>query len=95
MENKEAYVERIKSKMNEWGVDLDQLRSKIGQATEEAKVGYGRRVEELQAKKDELMKKMDSIKETEGLAWKDLKAGIEKASSDIRKLVEKFRSSSN
>jgi phage host-nuclease inhibitor protein Gam len=95
MESKESYTEKIKTKVNAWSEELSQLRSRMDQAKADARNEYGKKIEELQAKKQTLLKRVDELMESEGEAWKGIKAGVEKVSSDLRKAIEKFRSSSN
>jgi outer membrane murein-binding lipoprotein Lpp len=78
-ENKEAYVEKLQAKMDEWNAEIKKLEAKARQAEADSKINYEKEVEELRAKRRDLEEKMSQVRESGEGAWKDLKTGIESA----------------
>jgi outer membrane murein-binding lipoprotein Lpp len=78
-ENKEAYVEKLQAKMDEWNAEIKKLEAKARQAEADSKINYEKEVEELRAKRRDLEEKMSQVRESGEGAWQDLKTGIESA----------------
>lgn len=78
-EKRDAYVEKLKAKIDEWNVDIDKLESKAGTVKADAKVEYQKRIQELKAKREQLNSQLAKMSKAGGKAFEDLKAGAELA----------------
>lgn len=78
-EKKDAYVQKLKAKMDEWNAEIDKLEAKVDQADAEAKIEYEKQLEDLRAKRKDAEDKMAELQQAGEGAWEDLKAGIESA----------------
>lgn len=76
---KEAYIQKLKAKIDEWNADLDKLGAQAEQAQGETKIKYQRQMEELREKRRDLEKKIENLKEASESAWEDLKEGVERS----------------
>jgi predicted nuclease with TOPRIM domain len=76
-EKRDAYVQKLKAKLDEWNAEIDMLAAKADQAEAEAKIGYDRRLEDLCAKRTELEEKIAELQQSSEGAWEDLKQGLE------------------
>jgi len=54
MDKRDAYVQKLKAKLNEWNAEIDVLAAKADQAGADAKIAYHKRLEDLRAKRTEL-----------------------------------------
>lgn len=84
-EERDAYVQKLKAKLDEWNAEIDILAAKAEQAEAEAKIEYHRRLEDLRAKRGELDEKIAELQQAGEGAWEDLKQGLEN-SWDILKI---------
>lgn len=78
-EKRDAYVQKLKAKMNEWNAEIDKIEAKADQADAESKIEYEKQVEDLRAKRKEVEDKMAELQQAGEGAWEDLKKGIESA----------------
>jgi len=76
-ENREAYVQKLKAKIEEWNADIDKLSAKAKQAKAEKKVEYQDQIETLRVKRAELERKMSEMQQASKSTWEDLKKGVE------------------
>ncbi len=76
---KDAYVQKLKAKIDEWNADLDKLSAKADQADGETKIKYQQQIEDLKSKRKELQDKVTNLKDASESAWEDIKEGVEKS----------------
>lgn len=87
-EKREAYLQKLKAMLDEWNAEIDILEAKAAQADADAKIYYQGKLEDLRTKKNDVMEKIEGIRQAEESAWEDLKQGLEN-SWDI--LKESFK----
>jgi len=78
-EKRDAYVQKLKAKMDEWNAEIDKIEAKADQAEAESKIEYEKQLEDLRAKRKDVEDKMAELQQAGDGAWEDLKAGIESA----------------
>jgi uncharacterized coiled-coil DUF342 family protein len=76
-ENRDAYVQKLKAKLDEWDAEIDKLSAKIDQADAQAKIEHEKRLEEFRARREEVKNKLAELQQAGGGAWEDLKQGLE------------------
>lgn len=74
-EKRDAYVEKLKAKLDEWNADIDVLQARADQAKTDAQLRYRRQIEGLRAKSKDAEAKISELRVAGGDAWEDLKAG--------------------
>jgi uncharacterized coiled-coil DUF342 family protein len=74
--------------MREWSAKIDLLKARADQAGAEAKIEYRNRIEDLRQKKEALQTKLSELQNASDAAWKDLKAGTERAAADLKDAVQ-------
>jgi hypothetical protein len=84
MENKEAYRKKLEAQMREWSAKVDLLKARADQAEADAKIEYRNRLEDVRQKKEALQAKLSELQKTSDAAWKDIKAGTERAAADLK-----------
>lgn len=89
MEDKDLYREKIEAKLKEIKARMELLEAKAAQVKAEAKLEYQRHLDELHQKREGLRSRLDELKSSGGEAWKDLRAGMEKAADDLKQAIDK------
>ena len=87
MDSKDVYKAKIDAQLKEWAVKIADLKSKAELAESTLKVEYLKQIEALRAKKEETQAKLEELKVAGDDAWDTLKAGVEKAVSELKDSV--------
>jgi len=88
MKNKEAYRQKLEAQMREWSAKIDVMKAKADQAEADAKIEYQNRIEDLRQKKEALQAKLSELQNASDAAWKDIKAGTERAAADLKDALQ-------
>jgi len=92
---KEEYQKELQEQLDEWGKEIDKLKSVAGKAKAGLQGEYYKEVEDLRCKQLAAQKKLYEVKEASGDAWEDLKEGVEGAwdslSTGIKKAASRFK----
>ncbi|AMV70492.1 hypothetical protein JCM30471_24850 [Desulfuromonas carbonis] len=91
MTTQEAYVEKVKSKIDQWNAEIEKFQAKARGAKADARIEYEEQVEELKDRRDALQEKVADLEKAGGQAWEDLKAGAEKALGEVESAFAKAR----
>jgi len=78
-EKREAYLAKLKAKLDEWNSEIDKLEAKVGQLNAESRAEYRNQIENLRTKRSEVDQKINDLRKTGEVAWSDLKGGVESA----------------
>jgi FtsZ-binding cell division protein ZapB len=78
-ETRNAYVETMKVKIDEWNVEIDKLQTKADQARADIQVECKKQVSELKDKRQDLYRRMSELKKSSETAWEDMKSGLDTA----------------
>lgn len=92
MEKKEVYQEKIEARLAEWQAKIDEMRAKAKQEEAEAKEEYLKKINELETKRSETLQQLEKLKAEGGVAWEDLKEGIDGALSELEGSFQKIKS---
>lgn len=74
---RDAYIQKLKAKIDEWNADIDKLTAKAEQVEADAKIKYQRQLEELRANRQDLEDKIEDLQSAGESAWEELKQGVE------------------
>jgi hypothetical protein len=77
MNNRDAYVQKLKTKLDEWNATIDKLQAKADQAEAESKIEYEKQLADLRTKLKNVEKKVSEFEHAGESAWEDLKQGLE------------------
>ena len=91
-EKREAYIQKLKAKMDEWNAEIDILSAKAEQAKAETKIEYLKEMEDLRAKRRDLQEKIVEMEKAGENAWEDLKQGVENSWQIFKKSLTKAKS---
>jgi uncharacterized coiled-coil DUF342 family protein len=88
MNNKDAYVQKLHAKIDEWNADIDKLRAKADQVEANSKIEYQKQVKALKSKRDEIKTKISELSDSGEEAWEDLKAGVDLARQAMNEAIK-------
>jgi hypothetical protein len=87
MQSRDAHVGKMEQQFQHWGAKLDDLVERIDErvdnVSEDAKVEYRRRVQDLRARHRLAEDKLEQLRTAGAESWQALKAGAEKAWSEF------------
>ncbi|WP_291319257.1 hypothetical protein [Desulfonatronospira sp.] len=90
-EQRDAFVQKLKAKIDEWNAEIDRLNAKAEQVEAEAKMEYLQQVEEIKKHRDDALQKMEKLQEAGEGAWEDMKSGVEMAVDSMIQAVKSAR----
>ncbi|MCG6879073.1 MAG: hypothetical protein LJE96_08020 [Deltaproteobacteria bacterium] len=79
MSSKDAYVQKLHAKLDEWNAQIDKMKAKADQAEADSRIEYNKRIGELREKRSETKEKLEALREAGEGAWEDLKSGVQLA----------------
>jgi len=88
MKTKEAYIQKLHAKIDEWNADIDKLKAKADQVEADSKIEYQKQIKVLKTKRDEIEKKVFEISRSSENAWEDLKAGVDLAREAMSEAIK-------
>jgi uncharacterized coiled-coil DUF342 family protein len=92
MPDKDAYVQKLHAKLEEWNAEIDKLKAKADQAEADSRVEYQKQIESLQQKRKDVESKIEEIAEAGEGALEELKSGVQGAWDSMEKALKAARS---
>jgi uncharacterized coiled-coil DUF342 family protein len=93
MPSRDAYVEMLKLKLDEWNNRIETLQVLMKLAKQEARDEAKEHVGRLRTKRDELRSKIKDYQEAGEEAKTAVKLGIEKVHADMQDTLDEVKSS--
>ncbi len=81
---RDAYVQEMKAKLDEWNAEVDRIQAKIDQADAETRIQYQKQLDDLRAKRKDLEDRIAGVQQAGEGAWQDLKQGLESSWSILK-----------
>jgi len=92
---REAYVQKMKAKLDEWNADIDKLEAQTSKVQADAKLRYQKQLSELKSNRDAAAKKLRELQDASVDAWEAMRRGTEAAWADMakafREAAERFK----
>jgi len=89
---KDAYVDKLKARLDEWNADIEKLVTKAAQAEAEAKIEYQNQLDDLRAKRDDFRDNLLAVQNAGDGAWEDFKEGLENSWEILKMSFNKAKS---
>jgi len=83
MEKRNEYIKKLEENLNEYNAKIAEMKTKIAGVKADMKTEYLAQVEGIEKKRDAFEVKYGQLKDSNGHAWDDVKAGTEKAWNDL------------
>lgn len=79
LENREAAIRKLKAKLDEWNIDIDNLTARARQVKAEKEIEYRDQIAALRAKRVEVEQKIAGLRKGGGASWEDLRKNAERS----------------
>ena len=89
---RDAYVQKIKAKLDEWNAEIDRLEAQARQKEADAQTRLQEQIDQVKAKRRAAEEKLDDVRQAGGDAWEDLKSGVELAAEAVGDALRSARS---
>jgi phage tail tape-measure protein len=94
-ENRDAYVKKIKAKLDEWNAEIAKLEAQARKQEADTQLKLEEQIESLKKKRQSTEDDLDKLRQAGSNAWEDLKTGVENAASSsgdaIRSAQSRFK----
>jgi uncharacterized coiled-coil DUF342 family protein len=91
MTDKDAYVQKLHAKLDEWNAEIDKLKAKADQAQAASHVEYQKQIENLQQKRKEVESKIEEVAGAGDGALEELKSGVQGAWDSMEQALKAAR----
>jgi hypothetical protein len=90
--NREEYVAKLKSQIDQWNAEAAKWEAKARQARAGMQVEYERQLAQFRTRRDEAMNEVKRLQSASADAWKDMMQGADAAFKSMQAAFEKARS---
>ncbi|MBN2702544.1 MAG: hypothetical protein JXR29_13955 [Methylothermaceae bacterium] len=87
MNERDAYVQKMKAKLDEWNAELDKLSAKAEAAEADAKLEYQDQIDELEKLRNQVREKLGEVESASDDAWEDVRQGAEAALNEMNNAI--------
>ena len=87
MTERDDYIKKIKAKMDEWRVEFEALRAKADE-----RIKIDQHMEKLGEKMNAFQDRFNELQKTSGVAWHDIREGLDKAGESLKEAFKKAKS---
>ena len=92
MIDREAYVRKLKSQLDQWNAEAAKWEAKAKQAQSTMKAEYERQLAAVNSRRDEALYRMKLLQNASLDAWQDMMRGTEQAWKNMHEAFSKARS---
>ena len=91
-DTRDAFVKKMKAKLDEWNAEIAQLEAIARQHEADAQLKLEEQIETLKKRRRSAEEDLDKMRQAAESAWKDLKTGIEHAASSLGEAIRSVQS---
>lgn len=95
MVDRDAYVQEMKAKLDDWNAQIDKLSAKADAAQADTKLEYNKQVEALKKQREEALQRLNELQSAAESAWEDMRAGMDaaqdKMTSALKNAASRFQ----
>ncbi|MBN1606491.1 MAG: hypothetical protein JW940_07645 [Polyangiaceae bacterium] len=90
METREAHVGKMEAQLKQWRAKLDELAAKAEEVGADARLDYGKRIDDLRAKHQAAHARLQELKTAGSTRWEAFKARAESAWNELESALKKL-----
>ena len=88
LENKEAYLEKLKAKLDEWTAEIDRLKAKAAESNIDLRNEIETRVGDLEGRRQKVEHRMQQLQEFSEKSQEDIMDLLQRAWDDLSYAVQ-------
>ncbi len=92
MANREEYVTKMKTQLDEWNAELAKLEAKLADASDATKERLAPYLENVREARDAAAKKLGELKDSGEASWDSLQGEVEHVWKTLKQSVNYFKS---
>jgi hypothetical protein len=89
IDSKEEFSRKMRENLAAIEADIADLKSQATVATKDLQKDLGRKIDNLEEKRDEMKKRLDKFTSSSGRAWEKMKGGVERAWTEVKSAYNK------
>jgi septal ring factor EnvC (AmiA/AmiB activator) len=91
MSERDAYIEKLKARLDEWNADMARLEAKARAAQADARLEYEKALKDMDEQRERVREQLSELQAASDAAWKDLRRGAEAALQEMGRAWEDAR----
>lgn len=92
MNNRDEYVQKMKTQLDQWNADIAKWEAKAQGAQADARVELDKRLEALKQQREQAMYQLKLLQGAAGEAWLEMMRGTDEAWARMREAFDKASS---
>lgn len=89
--DRNSYVQRLKSKLDEWNAEIELIEAKGERLKTQKKLEYQEELAALSRKRDELQERLEEVRNGSEEAWLDLRQACDQAWDNLKQGLARAR----
>lgn len=91
MANRDEYVQKLKAQIDAWNAEAARWEQKAREAQAGMKLEYQRQLEQVKARREEMLYQLRLLQSASAGAWEDLARGADQAWKGMQEAFERAR----
>ena len=92
MKNRDEYVAKLKSQLDQWNAEATKWETKVKDAQAGMKAEYQRQLEQYHKRRDEALARLREVQSASVDAWSEMMRGADAAFKGVQETFERARS---
>lgn len=92
---RQAYEQKMDARLMKWDAQMQMLKARAKEAGADTKAAIAKELDELEERSDETRKKLSSLRDASGDAWRDMKTGLENSWRSLENAMKAAKSRFN
>jgi len=86
---RDAYIEKLKARLDEWNAEIARMEAKAREAQAEAKVEYEKAMKDMAEQRERAREQLRELQSASDAAWQEIRRGAETALDEMRQAWDK------
>lgn len=88
MNNREQFIQKMKTQLDKWGIEIDRLSARAEEAQEDAKLKYRAQIEIITRQREAAKLKLHELQSSSEDAWESVRESMESGWESITKSIK-------
>ena len=83
MDNRDAFVAKLKAQLDDWNAELDQFEARARKARADQQAAYNQQLADLRRRRDDAQQRLMQLQQASAEAWDEIKRGADDAWAEL------------